>query len=265
MTQQSKLDSELIAFFGLTFLISWTFTIPLALRSLGILNIGFGGSTFIAGFGPSIAAILITYRSSGTSGVSSLLKKLINISVRGRWYLFAFFGSGILGIAAFIMDAFIAGRPPNFMWATNFQAFPLIFLLVFSSSSLGEELGWRGYALDRLNARFSADVANVILGLLLSIWNLPLFFITGRPQTEIPLLGFMLQTIGLTFLYSWLYKYTDGSVFLAMIFHAASRSYAEIIPYLPLTATHGTTSSYIIFIGLIWLLVAAVRPKLKKG
>ena len=259
------MNSELVSFFGLTFLISWVFTVQLALRSLDIIDIGLGGSTFIAGFGPSIAAVLMTYKSSGTDGVSSLFKKLIKIRARARWYLFAFFVPGILGIAAFLLDTFVSGRPPSFMWSTNFQAFPIIFLVVFIGGSLGEELGWRGYALDRLNARFSADVANLILGLLWSIWNLPLFFITGRPQTEIPLLGFILQTIGFTFLYSWLYKYTDGSVFLAMIFHAASKSYAAIIPYLPLTETHGTMSSFTIFIALIWLLVAAIRPQLKKG
>ena len=69
---------DLLNYFLLTYAFSWFFTVPLALRAQGILNIGFmGPATYIASFGPAIAAIVLTYRSNGMQGVRNLLKKLV--------------------------------------------------------------------------------------------------------------------------------------------------------------------------------------------
>jgi CAAX protease family protein len=251
---------ELALYFTLTYAFSWFFTIPLALRSQGILNIGFTGpATYIASFGPAFAAIALTYRREKMAGVRVLLNKLIQFKVGARWHLLAFLSPGVVGVLAFILDAFIAGNPPNFMWAANFQAFPLIFLVVFFlGGPLGEELGWRGYALERLQSNFSYRDTNLILGFLWGLWHLPLFFINNTPQVEIPLLGFMLQIMGTTFIYSFISGGTGGSVFVAMVFHAASNSFAGIIPFLPLIQTGGTMGAFRIFIAMIWVVVGII-------
>lgn len=251
---------DLLHYFLITYAFSWFFTVPLALRSQGILNIGFTGpATYIASFGPAFAAIVLTYRVEKMAGLRVLLKKLTQFKAGARWYLLAFLGPGVVGVLAFILDAFIAGRPPNFMWAVNFQTFPLIFLVVFFlGGPLGEELGWRGYALERLQSGFSYRKANLILGFLWGLWHLPLFFINDTPQVEIPLLGFMLQIMGVTFIYSFIRGGTGGSVFVAMVFHAASNSFAAIIPFLPLSQTGGTMGAFRIFIAIIWVVVGII-------
>jgi len=258
---------DLIIFFTLTYIFSWFFTVPLALRSQGILNIGFAGpSTYIASFGPAVSAIALTYWAEKMTGVRALFSKLTRFKAGARWYLLAFLGPGIVGVLAFILDAFIAGNPPNFMWAANFQSFPIIFIAVFLlGGPLGEELGWRGYALEHLLKHYSYRDANLILGFLWGLWHLPLFFIKTTPQAEIPLIGFMLQIMGVTFLYTWIIRGTGGSVFVAMVFHAASNSFAAIIPFLPLTVTGGTMGAFRIFITMIWIVVAIIWLREKKS
>ena len=72
------------------------------------------------------------------------------------------------------------------------------------------------------------------------------------------MLGFMLQIMGVTFIYSFISRGTGGSVFVAMIFHAASNSFAAIIPFLPIGQTGGTMGAFRIFIAMIWVVVAVI-------
>lgn len=101
--------------------------------------------------------------------------------------------------------------------------------------ALGEEFGWRGYALDPLLERWSASKTSLILGIIWALWHLPLFFITGVGQnTEMDRLGpmylvnFILITIGLTFIYTWLYSNSESNVFLVLVFHGVTNGTAAL-------------------------------------
>jgi uncharacterized protein len=92
----------------------------------------------------------------------------------------------------------------------------VIFILV-----VGEELGWRGYALPQLLERWSPLTSSLILGLLWGLWHLPTFLVPGTPQYGLPLSAFILLTVEYSILLTWLYLHTKGSVLLATLCHGA--------------------------------------------
>ena len=106
-----------------------------------------------------------------------------------------------------------------------------VFLLLYLFNALPEEYGWRGFALGRLQARNSALMASLLLGVLHGLWHLPLHFIAGTTQQVIPVWEFMLKvTIG-AIIYTWLYNQTDGNIFVASLYHALSNTLGGAIPF----------------------------------
>ena len=86
---------------------------------------------------------------------------------------------------------------------------------------VGEELGWRGYALPKLLEKRSPLIASLIIGALWGAWHLPTFFISGTPQFRQPIVAFLVLTTAYSILLSWLFLHTGGSVLLATLFHGA--------------------------------------------
>jgi membrane protease YdiL (CAAX protease family) len=129
--------------------------------------------------------------------------------------------------------------PPTLAETGLVVLFPTIFVqtLLFSSP-MGEELGWRGYALPRLQARETALRASVVLGVVWATWHLPLFLTPGDPLASEPLLGWVTDIVAYAVLFTWLFNNTGGSLFLALLFHTAIAvtglfvSAAEVVPVL---------------------------------
>ena len=86
---------------------------------------------------------------------------------------------------------------------------------------VGEELGWRGYALPKLVKTRSPLVASLIIGVLWWLWHLPLFFIAGTPQFNQPIAAFLVMTTAYSILLSWVVLHARGSVLIATLFHGA--------------------------------------------
>jgi membrane protease YdiL (CAAX protease family) len=84
-----------------------------------------------------------------------------------------------------------------------------------------EELGWRGYLLPALQARWSSLTSSVVLGVIWALWHLPLFFMAGTSQSYMPFPGFLLFTIPLTVIFTWVHNQTGGSILLVMLLHGA--------------------------------------------
>jgi membrane protease YdiL (CAAX protease family) len=104
-------------------------------------------------------------------------------------------------------------------------------LLLWLLGALPEEYGWRGYAMERLLKGNSPLIASLILGLVWGLWHLPLHFISTTTQYVIPIWEYVLQTVVLTIIYTWLYLGTGGSVLVAGIFHAMGNLTGAVIPY----------------------------------
>ena len=123
--------------------------------------------------------------------------------------------------------------------------------------SLGEELGWRGYVLPRLQVRLNALQASVILGVLWGLWHFPGFLIGTGVPLETPFLVIMLWIIPFTILITWVYNST-GSIVAAIVMHTAANFSFNVFPLLPETTATGGLTTFWIFLGIVWIATIGV-------
>lgn len=254
----NKKYKQLYNYFFLSFFLSWIVWIPLGLQEQGLLDMGMPyGLKDLGAYGPGVAAVILTAINHGWPGIKSLLSRITIWKFKIYWYVIILFGAGFLGLTALLVATFFgqadlsfAGRPPIFL-------FPLFLIwVILFGGPLGEEFGWRGYALPALMVYKSPWKASLILGLLWSAWHLPLFWMPGTVQHELSFITYTLMTLPLTFLYTWIYIGTGGSVLAAILFHGASNTMAGFIPFMPVTQSGGTETTFYIFIALLWAITA---------
>ena len=165
-------------------------------------------------WGPFLGGILITAVVDGRSGLKTYFSRIVRWRVGLKWYAIAIFFPLILRLIAVGFNI-IAGAKlsTNIQWITLPD---LMFELVFATffTALGEEPGFRGFALPRMLVGRSALMAALVIGVLHTIWHLPLF-ITG----DDPPLTTALIIISGSVLFTWLFNNTKGSVLIAMLLH----------------------------------------------
>jgi len=227
---------NLILFFVLAILISWLLWLPSVLVSLGIISPGpIQILSQFAIFGPFIAAFALTYANSRIDGVKKLFLSGWNLKFQKKW-IFALFLPIFTSLVVFIIISFLEPMdrfqyaPPVIMWIPNF------ILYYFIGGPFTEEYGWRGYALDRFQAKFNALISSLFLGFIWGLWHLPLFFITGTVQENIPIYEFVLLQMVTSILYTWIVNNNRDrngkvNIFLAIMFHAIANFSSMILPY----------------------------------
>jgi len=163
----------------------------------------------------TIAALILTAYFGGGIGLRKLLARLIPWRAGLRWYLAILVGFPLVGLlAGRVAGLFGAaqGHVPN--WAHFYYA--LIPALVIDPGPLGEELGWRGFALPRMLERWPPLTSSLILGLIWGLiwgaWHLPAFFIVGLPQNRLAIPALLLATMGISVIDTWIFLRTEGSL-----------------------------------------------------
>ncbi len=224
---------SLILFFVLSFAISWLFNLPRVLsdNDLAIIPSFLLNLNSLATFGPFIAAFFLTFNSSGRDGLKALWRRGWDFSFNKKWLwvvlLFPVLTSTltILFVNVFGGEILWEHQPLPF-----FLAVP-IFFVIFLTQGLPEEFGWRGFALDRLQIKWNALTASLILGFFWGLWHLPLHFMSGTTQEIIPIYQFILkQMVGAIF-FTWIYNNTNRNIFLAILFHSVSNVFGGLVPY----------------------------------
>jgi membrane protease YdiL (CAAX protease family) len=173
----------------------------------------------------------MSYRSDGREGVKQLWNSFRNSKISRTWLFITLAFYPCIFLLLRLSSAIIFNvNQTTPIWINN----PFIILVPFIASilhgGLSEEFGWRGYALPRLQSRFNATQASIILGFLEGLWHVPLVFWVGdaRYGMSIPLL-IIWQMIA-TFYRTWIYNNTDGSVLAAVLFHAMGNTASDIAP-----------------------------------
>ena len=208
-------------FFVLALGFTWAFHLVLLLSGMAFsLNLT-GAVTwlYLVGLlGPLFAAVTVTARADGWKGVRALLKAGLRWKFHPIWYLFAVF---VVGVLMFInVGIQIGGIPHPLQW----MHFPLLIIIGQLWVVIGEEFGWRGYALPRMQQWFGSLGAALLIGVLWACWHLPMFFLPGSPQYCASFLSGFAVYIWIVCCWSiiltMLYNRTGGSVLVCMIFHA---------------------------------------------
>lgn len=131
------------------------------------------------------------------------------------WYVIALGLPTVLSLATAALT-YLLGAPKLLQVGALTIFDVILFVLV-----VGEELGWRGYALPLLLEKRSSVTASLILGAVWGLWHLPTFLVPGTPQYGLPLTAFVLLTIEYSILMTWVFLHTLGSVLIATLFHGA--------------------------------------------
>lgn len=217
----------LAAYFIACTVVAWS----LWLASRGIADPGLRGLVFLAGtFAPGLLAIGFTARSGGREAVRALLGRLVAVNVPARWYLFALLFMMTTKLSAAVLLRATTGEWPRFGATPWYLMLAAAVGTTMVGSQAGEELGWRGYALPRLTARFGLARAGVLLGVLWAAWHLPLFFLpeADTHRQSFPL--YLIQVTALSVTFAWLHARTGGSLVPVMLLHAAVNNTKDIVP-----------------------------------
>ena len=199
----------IITFFFLTYAISWGF---LPIEAVG----------FMPG-GPLLAALIVVPITQGWAGLRELGSRMIRWRVRWYWYVVAIGLPLAVVLLTVGLNVALGASTPSPVQSGSVTTVLMVFavrLLNPGDGALGEEPGWRGFALPGLQKTLSPLVSTLILGVLVTGWHVPLLFLEeGGLQPSI-LVGYLLGTVAVTFWYSWLFNHTGGSVLITLVSHA---------------------------------------------
>jgi CAAX protease family protein len=198
------------------------FTLPRPLQVLAI-----AAATFT---GPTLSAFVMTGITEGRAGINRLLRRYVLWRVKLRWYLFVLLvipASEVLG--AVVLPGVIASYQP--LTASMVLTYPLAFVSTFVlGGPLGEEPGWRGFALPRLQPMHGPLAGSVVLGVLWALWHLPLFWSgVWTPPTIPNIVMFVVMTTALTVIITWVFNNAKGSLLITMLMHASFNTFANKI------------------------------------
>jgi len=202
---------QLPAYFVLAYILSWYPWILALLR---------GQTTGPNPLGPLVAGIIMTALVFGRPGLREFLSRMVRWRVGLKWYAAVLLVPILLCVIPAAITLCLPGHSPiSFPSADKLRELPDRFVFILLFIGLGEEPGWRGFALPQLQTKHSPLKASFILATLWAIWHLPLIG-NEFPWPIVP--AFLLSVVGGTLLLTWLFNHTRGSVLLAMLFHAVT-------------------------------------------
>ena len=217
----------LVFFFIFAFAGTWLFELPYVLSEYGVGLLPYSSpvllwtspvSIFV---GPFLAAFVMTGATEGRAGVRRFLRRFVLWRVGLGWYLFVLVGVPALFVLSIIVLPGVLGSFQGL--GALLPPLSLLFWFVyafFPGGALGEEPGWRGFALPRLQALHGPLLGSLILGPLWGLWHLPLFFTPWNELTARNVVGYALTTTCLAIMYTWVFNNTKGSVLIAVLLHA---------------------------------------------
>ena len=226
-----------IRFFIVTFLWSWIILLPLALLiNLKIIAIDASNLiialtiSLIVALGPAAGAFFSLYTISGKVAIKEYCKKFISLKFGLKTWIIMF---SILGLAYFIAwiipEFFGENRIPSFI---PIYFFPVYLLLMIFIGGGQEEIGWRGYILPFLEKKYGLILGSLILGIIWSIWHIPLWFIPGTTQVYMNYIAFTFMTIGYSYIFSWIIELSNNRLLSGLISHGIANGFAVIFPTL---------------------------------
>ena len=222
---QAQLRRQLVVFFLATFVVTW----------------GIFGSAVVFGFadspivilgvwGPSLAAIVVTAVFYGKDGLKRFLGRL-NFREGLKWFLPLLGFFLVIGLAGGFIGAAATGieyNPKFWGWAWVAQ----VMLMQLLIPGIGEEFGWRGFALQRLQHIMTPLKATLVIAFFHLLWHAPTYWL-GQGMHNVPAIWAVFFLLPVTILFTWAYNKSNGSILVSIFFHAtmgATLSYTAFLP-----------------------------------
>jgi uncharacterized protein len=264
----------LLAYFVLSYTFFWGFLV-LIIVILGILPLqpdvlpawAMPIISILGSWMPNLAAVIVTGVLAGHEGIRQLLSKFFTYRIAVRWYFIALFPFLLAFVAAGLYRLAGGAAPGNMGLSVGFWA-GLITLNLLQGAT-GEEAGWRGFALPRLQENHGPVKASLILGLVWNFWHLPLWLLSGYSGLDLMIyvLAFSVSIISLTFLITWIFSKTPNSLIPIVITHFSFNASLNLVdtrglsfgPTMSLLAI--TAGIYLVTAILVWSASGWVHSK----
>lgn len=215
----------------LMFLYTW----PIDLSNSGVLPFQVPLPVYLTlGWGFIFVSLLMTNVTLSRDAAITLLKRFLIWRVGWKWYLAALL-LPLIFVSAVLLNAVITRTPVDFSITAARMIFgPSAKLPVFIGPFFivdlltnGEEMGWRGYVLPRLQAKHSALASSLSLGAVWAFWHLPKYL---SPDNSASFLLGSVKILAEAILYTWLYNNTGGSLLMTALMHAAGNTAGVFLP-----------------------------------
>jgi membrane protease YdiL (CAAX protease family) len=212
----------------------------------------------VAAFGPFLAAMVTIWASQGRRELGRWLRRILRLRIPVTLYLAGAFVLPVLfGGLHYVLYRALGGQP-DFANAEPWYLYLAYLIPTALLTGGNEEPGWRGFALPALLTRFSPIVASLILGVVHSVWHLPLM---GHYNTELG--WYLFNVIPLTVFLNWFYLRSRGSVIPVALLHASTNVMSSFIPTPDLVL--GGFGTWMVLRGLVYWAIAIVIIVATKG
>lgn len=240
--------NPLVAYFVLTFAFTWGMVGLILLKVLP-LEVGF----LLATLGPTVGAVVVCSFNGEPGSLRSWLNSYSRWRVSPVAYLVALSPLPVVAIGVGI-SALVGGdvAVPETRFSVGFLVSTFVASLLLGP--LGEEGGWRGFALPRLQRRFGALIGTVILGLIWIAWHLPVWLLPDSPMAEDPFLLWALYCLAMTVVMTVAYNCSGGSILVAMVAHGSANFATSFVMGLGLLSV----ARFFALVPLLLLLLAVI-------
>jgi membrane protease YdiL (CAAX protease family) len=272
----------LLSFFVMAYAFTWIVLAPWTLGEDGAkvlppaLGVPSSSARFLlaAGIfaGPTLSAFIMTATTEGREGVRRLLGRLVLWRVGLRWYLFSLI---VVPLIMVVGTMIYSGDLPN-LGALGGPSYLLSYLATYVlvmvlGGPLFEEIGWRGFALARMEALHGPLLASVILGVMWALWHLPQFFVPSWAASSggggiLGIILFTITVITFTIVFTWVFNNTKASVLLAILVHTSIDAFTVPLGEIfPARAVSSALPMIIGFGAIVVVLIAVTRGRLDYG
>ena len=242
----------------LAYALSWSWWWPLLFANEPVRP-GVGWPSHMPGLlGPAVAAAIVVAAVEGREGFARWAARL------GRWRVGAWWLTVAAVVAAGLAAAMLTGSGSGGGSWTAYPGLPsslgavAVVAAVLLVNGIGEEAGWRGFAVERLARRRSLLVTALLVAPVWAAWHLPLFFVLASFRSFAPadVVGWLLGLTAGSVVLTWLYLRGRRSVLLVAAWHTAF-NFTSATP--AASGAMAAVTSTLVMIAAVAIVVAEVR------
>lgn len=182
------------------------------------------GAALVGGWGPTLSALVVTANTEGREGVRNLLRRCLLWRLAPGWHFTAWLLPPLIMAAGLVLFQVLGNEVGPF--APGRWTIALLALAIsLPAGPLGEELGWRGFVLPRMEISLGALQSSLLIGLMWWFWHLPLFWapmgttVSGTAVTLWAVTKYLAYVVGLSVVFTWLFNSTSGSILIVIVLH----------------------------------------------